>query len=155
MQQKVTSEAAKDFTEVEWQARVDLAAAHRIAVMEDLHEGIFNHLTLRVPGKDRYYQIPFGTHWCEVTASCFMEVDYDGVTQRGSGHLGERWLRRRRTRPRRPELAGREQPDEPRRWLRQGVVEGRARVDPSVGRKRRAVEERRATAEQHVRWIRL
>ena len=86
MQQKVTSKAPKDYTEVEWQARVDLAAAHRIAVMEDLHEGIFNHLTLRVPGKDRYYQIPFGTHWSEVTASCFMEVDYDGVTQRGSGH---------------------------------------------------------------------
>ena len=52
MQQKVTSKAPKDYTEVEWQARVDLAAAHRIAVMEDLHEGIFNHLTLRVPACD-------------------------------------------------------------------------------------------------------
>ena len=86
MQQKVTKETAKDFTEVEWQARVDLAAAHRIAVMEGLHEGIFNHLTLRVPGKeDRYYQIPFGTHWSEVNASCFMEVGYDGEVQTGEG----------------------------------------------------------------------
>ena len=58
MQQKVQADTAKDYIEVEWQARVDLAAAHRIAVMEGLHEGIFNHLTLRVPGKDRYYQIP-------------------------------------------------------------------------------------------------
>src|SRR5258705_11210656 len=59
----------------EWQARVDLAAAHRLAVMHGLNEGIFNHLTLRVPGKtDRYLQIPFGTYWSEVTASCFMEV---------------------------------------------------------------------------------
>ena len=42
-----------------WQARVDLAAAHRLAVMHGFHEGIFNHLTLRVPGaNDRYYQIP-------------------------------------------------------------------------------------------------
>ncbi|MFC7538943.1 hypothetical protein ACFQU2_04980 [Siccirubricoccus deserti] len=41
-----------------WQARVDLAAAHRLAVMHGFHEGIFNHLTLRVPGTDdRYYQI--------------------------------------------------------------------------------------------------
>ena len=31
-----------------------------------------------VPGRsDRYYQIPFGTHWSEVTASCFMEVGID------------------------------------------------------------------------------
>ena len=34
----------------EWQARVDLAAAHRLAVMHGLNEGIFNHLTLVVPG---------------------------------------------------------------------------------------------------------
>jgi hypothetical protein len=46
-------------TAAEWQARVDLAAAHRVAVWHGFHEGIFNHLTLSVPGKnDRYYQIP-------------------------------------------------------------------------------------------------
>ena len=28
-----------------WQARVDLAAAHRLCVMEGFNEGIFNHLT--------------------------------------------------------------------------------------------------------------
>ena len=74
------------YTEEQWQARVDLAAAHRCAVMHGLHEGIFNHLTMRVPGEtDRYYQIPFGTHWSEVTASCFMEVGYDGEVKRGEG----------------------------------------------------------------------
>ncbi len=73
-------------TEEQWQVRVDLAAAHRCAVMHGLHEGIFNHLTARVPGDpDRYYQIPWGTHWSEVTASCFMEVDYDGEVKRGEG----------------------------------------------------------------------
>jgi ribulose-5-phosphate 4-epimerase/fuculose-1-phosphate aldolase len=72
----------------EWQARVDLAAAHRLAVMHGLNEGIFNHLTLRVPGKnDRYLQIPFGTYWSEVTASCFMEVGYDGTRLVGSGEI--------------------------------------------------------------------
>src|SRR6266545_462156 len=69
-------------------ARVDLAAAHRLAVMHGLHEGIFNHLTLRVPGADdRYYQIPFGLHWSEVTASCFMEVGYDGALLAGAGEI--------------------------------------------------------------------
>ncbi|MBT7760066.1 MAG: hypothetical protein HN732_22240, partial [Rhodospirillaceae bacterium] len=31
------------------QARIDLAAAHRLAVKDGLHEGIFNHFTLAVP----------------------------------------------------------------------------------------------------------
>ncbi|NOG70897.1 class II aldolase/adducin family protein [Roseicella sp. DB1501] len=70
------------------QARIDLAAAHRLAVMHGFHEGIFNHFTLRVPGaEDRYYQIPFGLHWSEVTASCFMEVGYDGSLLAGEGHV--------------------------------------------------------------------
>ena len=74
--------------DVQWQARVDLAAAHRLAVMHGFNEGIFNHLTLRVPGRnDRYYQIPFGLHWSEVTASCFMEVGYDGTLLAGEGEI--------------------------------------------------------------------
>jgi len=70
------------------QARIDLAAAHRIAVMHDFHEGIYNHLTLAVPGtRDRYYQIPFGLHWSEVTADSFMEVGYDGSLMDGDGEI--------------------------------------------------------------------
>src|SRR6202046_4335408 len=77
-----------DTDTTQWPARVDLAAAHRLAVMHGFNEGIFNHLTLRVPGtSDRYYQIPFGLHWSEVTASCFMEVDYDGVRRAGEGDI--------------------------------------------------------------------
>ena len=37
----------------EWEARVDLAAAHRLAVIHGLHEGIFNHLTQVVPVQNR------------------------------------------------------------------------------------------------------
>jgi len=70
------------------QARIDLAAAHRLAVMHGLNEGIFNHLTLRVPGRnDRYYQTPFGLHWSEVCASSFMEVGYDGSLLAGEGEI--------------------------------------------------------------------
>jgi ribulose-5-phosphate 4-epimerase/fuculose-1-phosphate aldolase len=70
------------------QARIDLAAAHRLAVQDGLNEGIFNHFTLAVPNTDdRYYQIPFGLHWAEVNASCFMEVSFDGEILSGEGEL--------------------------------------------------------------------
>jgi ribulose-5-phosphate 4-epimerase/fuculose-1-phosphate aldolase len=77
-----------DLETARWQARVDLAAAHRLAAMHGFNEGIFNHLTFRVPGaNDRYYQIPFGLHWSEVTASCLMEVGYDGERLSGEGEI--------------------------------------------------------------------
>ena len=89
MQLKVEPTRQKDCSDVEWQARVDLAAAHRLAYMHGFSEGIFNHLTLVVPGRtDRYYQIPFGTHWSEVSASTFMEVGFDGAEKRGAGDVG-------------------------------------------------------------------
>jgi ribulose-5-phosphate 4-epimerase/fuculose-1-phosphate aldolase len=75
-------------TSAVWQARLDLAAAHRLADRQGFSEGIFNHFTLAVPGKnDRYLQIPFGLHWSEVTASCLMEVGYDGRLLSGSGEI--------------------------------------------------------------------
>ena len=81
MQLKVSPIAREECSTEEWQARVDLAAAHRIAVVHGFNEGIYNHLTLVVPGKsDRYYQIPFGMHWSEVKASSFMEVGIDDGT---------------------------------------------------------------------------
>ncbi len=71
-----------------WQARVDLAAAHRLADRQGFSEGIFNHFTLAVPvTNDRYLQIPFGLHWSEVTASCLMEVGYDGSLLNGAGEI--------------------------------------------------------------------
>ena len=83
-----TSRSGSAIDTAEWQARVDLAAAHRIAVSHGFSEGIFNHFTLAVPGKDdRYYQIPFGLHWSEVTASCLMEVGYDGELLSGEGEV--------------------------------------------------------------------
>ena len=89
MQLKVAPVAREECTTAEWEARTDLAAAHRMAVLHGFSEGIFNHLTLTVPGKpDRYYQIPFGMHWSEVKASSFMEVGIDdGQVKRGAGDV--------------------------------------------------------------------
>lgn len=68
------------------QARIDLAAAYRLAVRLGLHEGICNHLTLMTPGaRDRFLLIPYGLHWSEVTASNLIEVDFDGNVTAGAG----------------------------------------------------------------------
>jgi ribulose-5-phosphate 4-epimerase/fuculose-1-phosphate aldolase len=83
-----TNRSGSAIDAAEWQARVDLAAAHRMAVSHGFSEGIFNHFTLAAPGKDdRYYQIPFGLHWSEVTASCLMEIGYDGAVLSGEGEV--------------------------------------------------------------------
>lgn len=67
-------------------ARIDLAAAHRIAVQNNFHEGIDNHFTLVVPGKpNQFYLNAFGYHWSEVTASSLIEVSYDGDVVEGEG----------------------------------------------------------------------
>ena len=68
------------------QARIDLAACHRLAVRFGLEEGIDNHLTMLVPGHaDRFYLAPFGVHWSEVRAGDFREVDFTGKVVRGDG----------------------------------------------------------------------
>ena len=78
MDTRVEPATLPNYSSAEWQARVELAAAHRLAYMQGFSEGIFNHLTFTVPGcDDRYYQIPFGMHWSEVTASALMEVGDD------------------------------------------------------------------------------
>ena len=62
-----------------WQARVDLAAAYRLAVRFGFHEGIDNHFTMMVPGSpDRFLLNAFGLHWSEVTASNLLVVDGTG-----------------------------------------------------------------------------
>jgi ribulose-5-phosphate 4-epimerase/fuculose-1-phosphate aldolase len=84
---QIVAEAAQDILETERrQARIDLAAAHQLAVMDDFHEAIDNHFTLNVPGRPgRFYLNPFGLHWSEVTASNLIEVSYEGQVLAGSG----------------------------------------------------------------------
>lgn len=68
------------------QAKVDLAAAHRLAVLDELDEGIDNHFTVTVPGTDDQYLIlPFGYHWSEARASDMITFDESGQTIAGEG----------------------------------------------------------------------
>src|SRR5256885_16463923 len=68
------------------QAMVHLAAAHRLAVLHELEEGIDNHFTVTVPGHDdRYLILPFGFHWSEARASDMIVFDEAGSTLEGKG----------------------------------------------------------------------
>jgi ribulose-5-phosphate 4-epimerase/fuculose-1-phosphate aldolase len=67
-------------------AKVELAAAHRLAVLHELEEGIDNHFTVTVPGHDdRYLILPFGLHWSEARASDMIVFDESGQTLEGEG----------------------------------------------------------------------
>jgi ribulose-5-phosphate 4-epimerase/fuculose-1-phosphate aldolase len=68
------------------QAKVQLAAAHRLAVLDELDEGIDNHFTVAVPGREGQYLIlPFGRHWSEARASDMIVFDESGKTIEGEG----------------------------------------------------------------------
>jgi len=67
-------------------ARIDLAAAFRLAVRLDMHEGVCNHLSLMLPGsRDRFLLNRFGLHWGEVTASNLLTLDAGGKILEGEG----------------------------------------------------------------------
>jgi ribulose-5-phosphate 4-epimerase/fuculose-1-phosphate aldolase len=68
------------------EAKIQLAAAHRLAVLHELEEGIDNHFTVTVPGRDdRYLILPFGLHWSEARASDVIVFDESGATLEGDG----------------------------------------------------------------------
>ena len=70
------------------ESRVHLAAAHRLAVLHELEEGIDNHFTMTVPGRDGQYLIlPFGLHWSEARASDLIVFDEAGRVLEGEGTL--------------------------------------------------------------------
>jgi ribulose-5-phosphate 4-epimerase/fuculose-1-phosphate aldolase len=67
------------FDEQEWQARVQLAACYRIFDRLGWTELIYNHITLRLPGREKHFLInPFGLHYSEVTASNLVKIDLSG-----------------------------------------------------------------------------
>ncbi len=67
-------------------ARIDLAAALRLAVVHELEEGIDNHFTVTLPGHDdRFLMLPFGRHWSEARASDMIVFDEAGATLEGDG----------------------------------------------------------------------
>lgn len=68
------------------QTKIHLAAALRLAVHDGFDEGIDNHFTVSVPGReDQYMVLPFGLHWSEASASNLMVFNEAGDTLEGHG----------------------------------------------------------------------
>ena len=64
---------------VEWELRVQLAAAYRIVDHLGWSELIWTHTTVRVPGSEHRFLInPYGLRFDEVCASNLVKVDMDG-----------------------------------------------------------------------------
>jgi ribulose-5-phosphate 4-epimerase/fuculose-1-phosphate aldolase len=77
---------AETSTDLIHQAKADLAAALRAAALYGFNEGVDNHFSLAVPGRDdRFLLNPFGPHWSELSASDLITVDLEGNVVEGEG----------------------------------------------------------------------
>jgi ribulose-5-phosphate 4-epimerase/fuculose-1-phosphate aldolase len=72
---------------IEGAARLDLAAAFRLAVRMGLHEGVCNHFSVMLPDGRRFLLNRYGLHWSEVTASNLLALDADGRVLAGEGEF--------------------------------------------------------------------
>lgn len=69
-----------------WQARLDLAACFRACARAGLAEGICNHLSAMVPGRDDLFLVnPYGYAFEEITASRLLICDFHGRVIAGDG----------------------------------------------------------------------
>lgn len=67
-------------SDTEWDLRVDLAAAFRMAYAQGWNRGINNHITARIPDQpDQFLMNPFGLGWDEITASTLVRTSLAGV----------------------------------------------------------------------------
>lgn len=75
-----TSKSVRDnVTEAEWDTRVQLAAAYRIAALEGWTYLGAAHISARVPDEEGAFLLnPHGVFFEEITASSLIKVDYDG-----------------------------------------------------------------------------
>lgn len=66
--------------------RADLAAVLRMCARLGLHEGIDNHFSALLPGRDDLFLVnPYGLSFEEVTASSLLICDFDGNVLAGDG----------------------------------------------------------------------
>ena len=77
----------QDLKTIERAMRVDLAAAFRLAVRLDMHEGVCNHLSVMLPGGKSFLLNRYGLHWSEVSASNLLALDAEGRLLEGDGEF--------------------------------------------------------------------
>ena len=66
------------FSQNEWEARVDLAACYRLVHYYGWTSLVYNHITLRVPETQTFLINPFGLMYDEICASNLVLIDIDG-----------------------------------------------------------------------------
>ena len=68
------------------QARIELAACFQLAAQQGLEEGICNHFSALLPGRDDLFLVnPYGYAFREITASRLLICDLDGHVLAGEG----------------------------------------------------------------------
>lgn len=79
MSSAVPQKPARQVSEAEWQARVDLAAAYRLVALYGWDDLIFTHISARLPGAEHHFLLnPYGMMFDEVTASSLVKIDLAG-----------------------------------------------------------------------------
>lgn len=66
-------------------ARLDLAAVHRVFAMEGLNEGTWTHFSCKLGGGEQYLVTPGSTHFSMVCASSLLLYGQDGTLISGDG----------------------------------------------------------------------
>ncbi|WP_343051742.1 class II aldolase/adducin family protein [Pseudaquabacterium terrae] len=84
--QRVASMAAMDPAERE--ARIDLAAAYRLAAHFKWTDLIYTHFSAKIPGTEHILINPFGLMFDEITASSLVKLTLDGEILSDSTGLG-------------------------------------------------------------------
>lgn len=69
---------ADDFDPVEWQTRVDLAAAYRLVHYYGWTSQVYNHITARIPNTEALLINPFGHAYNEIRPDNLVKIDIEG-----------------------------------------------------------------------------
>ncbi len=83
---KELARSGAEIRQAEREARADLAAAFRLAVRMELHEGVCNHFSVMLEG-GRFLLNRYGLHWSEVSASNLLCLDAGGTVLEGDGEV--------------------------------------------------------------------
>jgi len=66
------------YSDVEWQARVDLALCYRMVDYYGWTTQVYNHISYRIPGTEHLLINAFGLLYSEIKPSNLVKIDFDG-----------------------------------------------------------------------------
>ena len=83
LRERLSRSILHEFSIDEQKARIELAAAYRLAAKNGWLESIYNHITCNVTGPNGEHHLlinPLGLNYSEITASSLIKIDFDGNT---------------------------------------------------------------------------